>query len=79
VDGGFGFHPSPAWTPLPLSDRQRLEAFLARLARMTPEQRIRASRYSFNSWERHVWAGHYPDEVPLVNGEVEWIALRSLE
>ena len=43
---------------------------------MTPEERIRASRYSFKAWERQVWAGRYADEVPLVNGEVEWIALR---
>ncbi len=43
---------------------------------MTPEARIRASRYRFKAWERQVWAGHYPEEVPLINGEVEWIALR---
>jgi hypothetical protein len=42
---------------------------------MTPDERIRASRYSFKSWERQVWARQYPDEVPLINGEVEWIAL----
>jgi len=46
---------------------------------MSSEQRIRASRFSFKSWELHVWAGHYPDEVPLINGEFEWIALRSVE
>jgi hypothetical protein len=43
---------------------------------MTPEQRLAASRFKFKSWERTVWATHYPDEVPLVNGEPEWIALR---
>jgi hypothetical protein len=62
-----------------VGDRNRLDAFLARLQRMTPDERIRASRYSFKSWERHVWAGRYPEEVPLVNGEVEWIALRSVD
>ena len=63
-------------------DEKNLEvfdAFLARLDRMTPEERVRASRYSFTSWERRVWAGRYPDDVPLINGEVEWIALRSVD
>lgn len=54
----------------------RLELFLARLARMSEEERERAARYrGFTSWERSVWAGRYPDEVPIVNGEFEWIAL----
>jgi hypothetical protein len=53
----------------------RLEPFLSELAKMTREERIRASRYSFNRWERWVWAARYPDEVPIVNGEFEWIAL----
>lgn len=76
TDGSVVSRPLPVWPLLPLGDRDRLDAFLARLARMTPEERIRASRYSFKAWERQVWAGHYPDEVPLVNGEVEWITLR---
>ena len=49
------------------------------MARMTPESRIRASRHRWKSWERDVWAGYYPDEVPLVNGEFEWIALRCAD
>lgn len=53
---------------------QRLELFLARLARMSEEERVLAARYRFVPWERLVWAGHYPDEVPLVDGEYEWIA-----
>lgn len=53
---------------------QRLDAFVAELGQMTPEERIRASRYSFDGWERSVYAARYPDEVPLVNGELEWIA-----
>lgn len=52
-----------------------VDSFLAELEKMTPEERIRASRYSFNRWERWVYAARYPDEVPLVNGELEWIAL----
>lgn len=54
---------------------ERREAFLARLRRMSPEERLRASRHDFDRWQRSVWAGHYPEEVPTVNGEVEWIAL----
>lgn len=44
---------------------------------MSTAERIRASRYSFSAWERQVWAGNFPEEVPLVNGEVEWIALSA--
>jgi len=53
---------------------RRLDAFVAELRQMTPEERIRASRYSFDDWERWTYAARFPDEVPLVNGELEWIA-----
>jgi len=54
---------------------RRREAFLARLARMSREERVRASRYGgFNRWERSLWAARFPEEVPLVNGEYELIA-----
>jgi hypothetical protein len=76
TDGGASSRPSLACPALLAGDRQRLCAFLARLARMSEEERITASRYSFTRWERHVWAARYPEEVPLINGEVEWIALR---
>jgi hypothetical protein len=46
---------------------------------MSEEERVRASRYSFTSWERTVWAGRYPEEVPLIDGEFEWIALRLVD
>lgn len=64
--------------PLPIgvsSNRDRLAAFLMRLRRMSEEERVRASRFSFTLWELNAWAAHYPDEVPMVNGEFEWIAL----
>ena len=42
-------------------------AFVARLARMSPRQRIEASRNgSFSRHERAVWACRYPDEVPTM-------------
>jgi hypothetical protein len=53
-----------------------IEPLVSELRRMTPDERIRASRYSMNRWERWVYAARYPDEVPTVNGELEWIALK---
>jgi hypothetical protein len=52
------------------------EGFLSVLRRMTPKERISASRRSgFTRWERWVWAAQFTEEVPLVNGEFEWLAL----
>lgn len=53
---------------------RRLDAFVAELRKMTAEERVRASRYSFNRWERWVYAARFPEEVPTVNDELEWIA-----
>lgn len=58
-----------------LTVAERRAAFLGRLARMSSEERLRASRYEFDRWQRSTWAGRYPEEAPTVNGEVEWIAL----
>ncbi|HXV04664.1 MAG TPA: hypothetical protein VFP23_02025 [Solirubrobacterales bacterium] len=52
-----------------------IDRFVDELRKMTAEERVRASRYSMNRWERWVYAARYPTEVPLVNGELEWIAL----
>lgn len=52
---------------------RRLDAFVAELRKMTRDERIRASRFSFNRWERWVYAARFPEEVPLVNDELEWI------
>ena len=52
-----------------------VDSFISVLARMTPAERISASRHGgFTRWERWVWAARYTDEVPPVNGEFEWIA-----
>jgi hypothetical protein len=57
-----------------------IDSFLAVLQRMTPEERIRASRHGgFNRWERWVWAAHFANEVPVVNDEFEWISLASAD
>jgi hypothetical protein len=51
-----------------------VEGFVSILRRMTREERISASRHGgFNRWERWVWASRYPEDVPLLNGEFEWI------
>jgi hypothetical protein len=57
----------------------KLDAFVAELWKMTSDERVRASRYTFNRWELWVWAARFPDEVPLINGEYEWVALRSAD
>lgn len=55
---------------------ERLKGFLADLAHMSVEERVRAARHgSFDRWERTVWAARFPEQVPLINGEFEWIAL----
>lgn len=50
--------------------------FLDRLEQMNGEERIRAARDGgFSHAERALWAARYPEEAPIVNGELEWIAL----
>jgi hypothetical protein len=58
---------------------RKLDAFVAELWKMTSAERVRASRYTFNRWELWVWAARFPDEVPLINGEYEWLALKSAD
>lgn len=56
------------------------DSFHVRLDRMSPSQRLRAYRDgAFSRAERARWACRYPDEVPTVNGEIEWIALTSAD
>jgi hypothetical protein len=64
----------PATTSL--GSRTPRERSQQRLASMTPEERKRAARRGeFSRAERALWAATYPEEVPLINGELEWIAL----
>jgi hypothetical protein len=63
-----------AWEP-DLTSAERRRAFLARLARMSSQERVRAARFEFDREQRSTWAGHYPEEAPTVDGEVEWIGL----
>lgn len=50
--------------------------FVAILDRMTPAERVSASRNGgFTRHERAIWAAQFPGEVPLINGEYEWLAV----
>jgi hypothetical protein len=53
---------------------RQIDRFVSELRRMTPEERIEASRYTMNRWEYWVYAARFPEEVPTVNGELERIA-----
>jgi hypothetical protein len=45
---------------------------------MSPAERLRAYRTGvFTRAEQTAWAGAFPEEAPLVNDELEWIALSA--
>lgn len=72
--------PAPSSNGTMLVELADEDSFLVRLDRMSPSQRLRAYRSgAFSRAERARWACRYPDEVPMVNGEVEWIALGSAD
>ena len=51
-------------------------SFVDVLSRMSAEERLAAYRAgALTRSERTLWAANYPEEVPLVNDEFEWIAL----
>ena len=59
---------------LPPEDQRPPTGFPAQLARMTCHERIHSYRYAaFTRRERSIWACRYTEEVPLVNGELEWL------
>jgi hypothetical protein len=52
------------------------EAVLRRLEQIGPEERLGAYRGGrLTHAERLLWTAHFPEEVPIVNDEIEWIAL----
>jgi len=52
------------------------EARFEALWRMTPNERIAAMRRGDLTMEQCcAWAGRYPGEVPLINGEFEFIGV----
>ena len=53
-------------------------AALRRLERMGAERRLRAYRSGhLTHAELVLWTAHFPEEVPIVNDEIEWIALNA--
>jgi hypothetical protein len=59
----------------PSADAQVPLDFPALLDRMTPVERLRAYRGgTFDRREVATWSARYPEEAPLLNGELEWIA-----
>jgi len=65
---------------------QMLDALKAREARlralwqMTPAQRVAAMRRGELTLEQcAAWAGRYPEQIPTVNGEFEYIAMFTPE
>jgi len=79
-EGGTGRHGASRANGAPVGPMQSDAAFVARLTRMRPKQRIEASRNgTFTRHERAVWACRYPHEVPTINGEFEWLVLSSAD
>jgi hypothetical protein len=59
---------------LPRTALRRLPRSVDRLERMSPERRLHAYRCGIMiRAERTAWAAHFPEEVPLVNDEYEWL------
>ena len=73
---------APVPRPAPERHREppRDESFVDRLYRMGVEGRLSAYRAGeLSHRECTIWAARFPDEVPLVNNELEWIALRAAD
>lgn len=68
--------PVPGAAPQRHREPPRDESFVDRLYRMGVEGRLSAYRAGeLSHRECTIWAARFPDEVPLVNNELEWIAL----
>lgn len=53
-----------------------LSAHVEELDRLGPEGRISSYRKGrLSAHQLAAWATRYPDEVPIVNGEFEWIGI----
>lgn len=61
-------------SPTPAVPRTYDRDFLIHLSALNRERRL--GEYRAGHFSRHqltLWAAHYPDEIPLVNGELPWI------
>ena len=64
---------------LAAAERTR-HARLRRLWQMTAEQRVAAMRRGeLTREELAAWSGRHPEQVPTLNGEFEWIAIKTPE
>lgn len=63
-----------------LADKARKHEQAKRLWAMSPEQRIDAMRRGkLTFWQLHHWTKEAPEEVPLLNGEFEFISSHTPE
>ena len=53
---------------------RRIETFVSWLRRLSSRQRL-AVAGEFGRCELWIWARYFSEEVPLVNGELPWIAV----
>jgi hypothetical protein len=71
--------PTTFYEQLTAAERAR-HARLRRLWQMTAEQRIAAMRRGELTLEQlAAWSARHPEQVPMLNGEFEWIAMRTPE
>ena len=69
----------PSIEQLAAAERAR-HARLRRLWQMAPEQRVAAMRRGELTVEQlAAWSARHPEQVPMLNGEFEWIAIRMPE
>jgi hypothetical protein len=60
--------------------RRARHARLRRVWQMTAEQRVAAMRRGELTYEQlAAWSARYPEQVPLLNGEFDWIAINTPE
>jgi hypothetical protein len=58
-----------------IADLKARKARLEAIWRMSPERRVAAMRRGELSLEQcAAWAARYPEQVPLINGEFEYLA-----
>lgn len=71
--------PETWWESLRRAERARAGR-LRPMWQMTPRQRIAAMRRGQLTYEQlAAWSSRRPEQVPLLNGEFEWIAARMPE
>lgn len=66
---------SRPWPSTATTEEFTTREFLDYLASIGSERRVAGYRWAFSSRERVIYISYYPDEVPLVNGEYEHLAL----